>query len=193
MRHKENKRAFTLTELILVVGIIALLAGIMIPVIKGAIEDAKIARLLNFADALALACKQFNSDTGSYALETILGGPLSTNLSTNGASIAGWDGPYCRPLSDEDNPFDLVPGGIFFLLAKVAVNNGVQYDLDGDGALEINGPGNDIQFYPVPDTAAKKINDIYDKNVPGDWKSTGKVRYWPGAQGVLFIYLMGGH
>src|SRR5262245_31871250 len=66
MRPRRASRGFTLLELIVVIGIIAVLSGLLFAVNASAINRAKIARARADIRALELAVSSYHSDTGRY-------------------------------------------------------------------------------------------------------------------------------
>ncbi len=198
---KKDRNSFTLVELAMVVAVIAILAGAMIPAIRDSKEDAKVAKVLLFYESAKFACLMYNIDTGWYAHEDSPGGPSfpgpgnPSQLSGNPPipMHLGWNGPYSTPFEIEDNPFSFIfPCPRPLAIARVQVTATVNFDLDGDGAQDRAGAGNQVTFYPAPQGTAKKINDKFDANIPGDWKATGRVRYSDVNQGFLTIYIAGG-
>ncbi|MFH1564002.1 MAG: prepilin-type N-terminal cleavage/methylation domain-containing protein [Nitrospirota bacterium] len=153
------RKGFTLIELILVVAIVAILAGAMIPFITSAKEEARIASMLQMADTLALACRQFNSDTGRCPREQTT---PNDHLWANVNSYPGWDGPYIQePLLNLRNPY----GGFI------------------DVSSTINPIGSicniAIIFHDVPRNVTQKADTMVDIGVVGYWGSTGKIGHEP--------------
>jgi general secretion pathway protein G len=66
MRPRRASRGFTLLELLVVIGIIALLAGFICPTLAKTIQNTKIARARSDIKALELAVNSYHSDTGRY-------------------------------------------------------------------------------------------------------------------------------
>ena len=62
------KKAFSLVELIVVIGIIAILAGVMLGVFSGSGESAKAARCLSNLKNLAVACQTYAMEKHHYPL-----------------------------------------------------------------------------------------------------------------------------
>ncbi|MFN0134756.1 MAG: type II secretion system protein [Phycisphaerae bacterium] len=81
MHRPSSRRAFTLIELLVVVAIIALLISILLPSLAAAKEQAKIAKCLANARALAQAANQYLSDgkSGKSDLPWALPNPLRTS------------------------------------------------------------------------------------------------------------------
>ncbi|MBN3040861.1 MAG: prepilin-type N-terminal cleavage/methylation domain-containing protein [Candidatus Omnitrophica bacterium] len=194
---------FTLIELILVVAIIALLAAIMMPVIAAARLRARVAKTVQLADTLKHACIMYNSDTGSYAREDAGSpGPANRGLTID-YGISGWDGPYIEKeltYTNKDAGIGYMgPGPSHTPLGGIR-NQLWGYDLDGDGSLDkpVNSDGNELILEWAWENEAKALNDCLDKDIPGDWRVTGRVRFallgggWPAGLGTISVYLIGG-
>jgi len=84
------KKTFTLIELMLVVIIIGILAGLVVPRLAGRAEKArKIAAKADVEVNIPQALDLYEMDTGSYPenLEDLVNGP---------AGEENWDGPYIK-------------------------------------------------------------------------------------------------
>lgn len=105
-----SKRGFTLVEVLVVAGIIAILAGILVPLIFKEIDESKISRAAADVRSISTALIVFKKDTGQWPVNasctpnvTILaeGGNLPT------FSGAGWDisvrGIFSDYLNTDDN------------------------------------------------------------------------------------------
>ncbi len=109
---KQKRKGFTLVELLVVVGIIAMLATIMAPrMFKGLGQTkAKMARaqMTNIESAIA----QFQYDCGR--LPTEADGGLEALLVAPADLEGKWNGPYCKKsvLTDPwDNQYQYLPEG----------------------------------------------------------------------------------
>lgn len=82
-------RGFTLVELLLVLVILALIAGLVLPGIIGKAEGAKIRAASSQISRLSMSVETFYLDTGSAPdrLEDLVEEPASVN---------GWQGPYVK-------------------------------------------------------------------------------------------------
>ncbi len=65
---KSRARGFTVVELLVVVGVIAVLAGLLIPAAQSAREAARRALCLNNLKQLALATQNYHDALGSYPI-----------------------------------------------------------------------------------------------------------------------------
>jgi len=59
-------RAFTLVELLIVIGIIVLLVGILVPVVQSALVRAQVVRAASIVQNLGAACESYKTKTGYY-------------------------------------------------------------------------------------------------------------------------------
>lgn len=64
--NKRNQKGFTLIEVIVVAGIIAILAGILVPMIFGQVDEAKKTRALAEAKSIQSALIAFKKDVGVW-------------------------------------------------------------------------------------------------------------------------------
>jgi len=85
-----SKKTFTLIELVIVVAIIAILAGAMTPIIRSSRNEAKIAKAQADLEAMKVAAQMYYIDTGVW--------PTSPERLVS-SSIDGWDGPYVDRLN----------------------------------------------------------------------------------------------
>ena len=70
----KNAQGFTLIELIVVVSVIAILAGIVVPVVGSVLDEARNARMVSEVKTLALACIQYEKDNGYLPYRGLYGG-----------------------------------------------------------------------------------------------------------------------
>jgi general secretion pathway protein G len=109
---KQKRKGFTLVELLVVVGIIAMLATIMAPRMfkglgqtKAKIARAKMTVIENAIAQFQLNCGRIPSEADG-GLEALLAAP---------ADLEGkWNGPYCKKselLDPWDNPYQYIPEG----------------------------------------------------------------------------------
>lgn len=162
-----NKRhdpdwGFTLLEMVAVVTILVILAGVVIPIANGLIEDGKVARALDTVEKTASACRRYFAETGKapQSLGDLWVAPAS--------GVEGWNGPYLdRPIEDSDNPFG---GGIGQSL--------LAYDFELALTLGTTTKGISLDMGKVPMTAVAKIEAALDQQ---DNPAKGRVEYAPDA------------
>lgn len=105
-----NRRGFTLIEVIVVAAIIAILAGILVPMIFSQIDEAKIARATGDVKSISSAIMVFRKDTGKWPTYvgtlaadntvTFLSGTLGTLPTIAGV---GWDQATSNNIEDHLN------------------------------------------------------------------------------------------
>ncbi len=83
------QRGFTLVELLLVLVILALIAGLVLPGIIGKAEGAKVRATSSQISRISMSVETYYLDTGSTP------GSL-TDLVSEPAGASGWNGPYIR-------------------------------------------------------------------------------------------------
>ena len=90
-----RQQGFTLVELLLVLMILALIAGLVLPGIIGKAEGAKAKAAAAQVSRLAMAVESYYLDTGSTpeSLEQLVKEPGDTK---------GWNGPYVKPSALKD-------------------------------------------------------------------------------------------
>lgn len=90
MKKIQKQKAFTLIELLIVISIIALLAGLMLPVYNGVVRKAQRTKILSNAKQIGLALKLYASDNdGSFPSYTLQDGtPTNTQVSNSNTAFA---------------------------------------------------------------------------------------------------------
>jgi general secretion pathway protein G len=87
---RTGRGAFTLVELLLVMAILAILAGIVLPKMSGRTQQAKITRAQTEIATFSTALGAYNVDTGDYPK----GRTGLQALLTKPGNVQGWKGPY---------------------------------------------------------------------------------------------------
>lgn len=84
-----RQRGFTLVELLLVLVILALIAGLVLPGIIGKAESAKAKAAASQISRISMSVESFYLDTGNTpsSLEELVNEPSGVN---------GWNGPYIK-------------------------------------------------------------------------------------------------
>lgn len=88
-QHKTGQRGFTLVELLLVLVILALIAGLVLPGIIGKAESAKAKAASSQISRITMSVETFYLDTGiaPSSLEELVNEP---------SGVTGWNGPYIK-------------------------------------------------------------------------------------------------
>ncbi len=182
-----NSLGFTLIEVIVVVAVLTLLAGIIVPMVSSVQEDAKVAKILSVVDAVKKACERHYADTGSLATELSNSTASSNHELSITQSTAGWKGPYLdHPLTLADNPF----GGTVLLYESFTSGTvkPTGFDLMAASSDSATGAGQYIQFGSIPESVAKAVDKALDKDLDtSNWKTTGRVEY---SGTTLMIFLL---
>ncbi len=124
------KRSFTLIELMLVVIIIGILAGLVVPRLAGRAEKArKIAAKADVEVNIPQALDLYEMDTGSYPdqLEDLVNDPSQEE---------NWDGPYLKKMPKD-------PWGEPYHY-KYPSEHGIDYDLVSKGNDKVLGSEDDV-------------------------------------------------
>ncbi len=89
MHDRRVQRGFTLVERLLVLGSLALIAGLVLPGIIGKAEGAKVRAAASQISRISMSVESFYLDTGSA--------PDSLNeLVSEPGNVTGWNGPYVK-------------------------------------------------------------------------------------------------
>jgi type II secretory pathway pseudopilin PulG len=177
-------------EVVVVVAILALLAGVVVPVFRSVQQDGEAGKILAVVDTMKKATEKHFADTGRLAIEyspTPSGAYTGVNhhrLSLR-QTYANWRGPYLdHPLARADNPFH---NAVYVYQTLSNGQTGGGFDLTGSGTDTHTGTGQCIAFYGVSDAVAQRVDEAMDRNLPGTWQTTGRVEY---NGNVLVVYLL---
>lgn len=87
--HSRDQRGFTLVELLLVMVILALLAGLILPNLIGKAESAKNKAAASQISRISMSVENYYLDTGQTpsSLDELVNEP---------AGVTGWNGPYIK-------------------------------------------------------------------------------------------------
>ena len=127
-----SKKGFTLIEILLVVIIIGVLAGLVVPNLVGRGEEARRkAALADIQGGLAATLDLYELDNGTYP-EKI------EDLVTDPGTARNWRGPYSKKGLPKD------PWGSAYVYRFPGTNNAFSYDLSSAGADGQAGTADDI-------------------------------------------------
>ncbi|MGE4286151.1 MAG: type II secretion system major pseudopilin GspG [Phycisphaerae bacterium] len=134
MKRRNNRKAFTLIELLLVVVILGILATLVVPKFSGRTEQARISTAKTDVSNLELAIDSYEIDTGKYpttnqGLSALVKEPSNVN---------DWKGPYLK----RDVPKD--PWGNAYSYKQPGEHNEYGYDLYSYGPDGRSGTDDDI-------------------------------------------------
>jgi len=125
--HQSNQKGFTLIELMVVITILALLAGIVAPRVIGRLKQAKPQKATMDIKQISLALDMYAADNGQYptteqGLQALIAQPTTQPEPLN------WSGPYVDPTDFKD------PWGGTYTYAYPGTHEGYEYDLYSYGA-----------------------------------------------------------
>jgi general secretion pathway protein G len=112
-RRLKDDQGYTLTEILVVMAIIGLIAAVLTPGLVGQLGRARAKSAQMQVDTVAAAVEMFRSDTNRYPTDSEGLGALLTEPGT----VDGWAGPYLKNLKLLQDPW----------------GHAVQYKLDSDG------------------------------------------------------------
>ena len=134
-------RGFTLIEILVVIAVISVLAGLVGPMVFRNVGDAKLAAAQAQIELLGLALEQYRLDNDYYpstaqGLEALRAPPVGEPAARN------WRGPYLK------KPVPLDPWARPYAYHSPGVTNPLGYDLRSHGRDGREGPA-----FPGPATA----------------------------------------
>lgn len=90
------KKGFTLLELLIVITILAVLAGAMIPLFKSSKQEAQDAKTMADLDAIKSGSIMYKYDTATWPIVGTIGAVTCLTSTGVGCPTAagGWNGPY---------------------------------------------------------------------------------------------------
>ena len=187
LRPRPQRGGFTLLELVIVLALIAALAGV-VTVRSGAfIQRGQVSSIVQLSQTLKTACAAFYADTGAYPREYDMADYSGTNreLSIN-QTLTGWDGPYLESgiAENDDNPF----GDLHLYDTSVAAGN-TGFDLDADGTDDVTTNSCMLYLAGITQEIAEKLHEHFDSGVGGTWNETGSFNWNSGNnRGFILIY-----
>lgn len=155
---------FTLLELLIVIGIIAILAAVAFPVTGMVIEKARKTEALNECVNLVRAVKQYEADYNKYPIKSGSAGTDSLETTSNESFMK-------ILLGTDDSQSGLNPRGIVYYGGKAAKEgtSGLDYG-EGGGDPSLKDPWGNLYFI--------QIDGNYDGDVagPADCESSNEIR-----------------
>lgn len=121
-----RRRGFTLLELVVVIIVLGLLAGLVAPQIIGRVSDAKSTTAKTQIELFSVALDSYRLDNGSYPT-TEQGLAALRERPTRSPAPANWRGPYLR----KDVPLD--PWGRAYVYRAPGERNPGGFDLESLG------------------------------------------------------------
>lgn len=112
-RRLSDDRGYTLTEMLVVMGIIGLIAAVLTPALIGQMGRARAKTAQMQVETVAAAVEMFRSDTSRYPTDAEGLGALLAEPGT----IDGWTGPYLKNPKQMQDPW----------------GHPLQYKMDADG------------------------------------------------------------
>ena len=166
-----KKDAFTLTEIIVVVAVIAILTAVIIPNAFKAIEKSQVSKAAFDLKVIAKTALQYYADTGQFPPSDTRY-PYGDGFISNTAGIPGWDGPYLSKWPSQ--PWARVR-------ARPSPYRWRLVDADGDGNSDWVA---EIDLGRLSGAKRNTIFNAIDKNLDsGDGSCVGQFRVTPRANG----------
>ena len=136
-----GRRGFTLIEILLVVMIIAMIAGLVAPQLAGKGRDAQIKKAIADIDGgLAMALELYELDNGTFPQKL-------DDLITDPGSAKRWKGPYIKKRIIPKDPW-----GNEYIFAFPGSENAGSYDLSSAGPDGQPGTDDDIANWKEHET-----------------------------------------
>ena len=167
-----RRRGIWRVESALIAEMLLLLAGVVVPIMRDVKRGSTASHILTLISLLRESADRHHRDTGRYAEETSTASDEDAHQLSQPQDYSGWCGPYLdQPFSTETNPC----GGASSLVPTLSDTGG--FDPTGRGDVQLAGPGQCLTLSGVPLEIAHEIDQAIDRNVPGDWTDTGRVKY----------------
>lgn len=186
---------FTLVETLIAVAFVVVLLAMAVPAAGSIRDERQAGAVVELTEELEAACRAFREDTDRRAVEfsATPDGEAYAQARYHTLSMRqnmkGWHGPYRRrPITHEDNPW----GQAIYLQSHLAASPANGFDLDADGAVDAEGPGQFVVLYGVPERVARIVDGRLDRDlgIEGEgWRRTGRVEWMPSSGGALTIQL----
>lgn len=195
LRTEFAKRGFTLLELVIVLAVMAVLAGVLVPVVKQVLDAAKVTKLVTLVDSLAQASRRYYKDTRNFAKEFGQSSLASEHQLAydQGGAVKDWNGPYIEgPLMDSMQPFENAQIQLLPTLLGIpgSGGSGSGYYLAGlAGPQTLSTSGQEVYLGALATKWAEKINEAFDGPDEGaDAATAGRVIYQDNS-GACEVYI----
>jgi prepilin-type N-terminal cleavage/methylation domain-containing protein len=173
----DDRKGFTIIEMLVVISVIAILASILLPAIGTAQKKARIAKTQAMIDSITTALKQYRTDFGSYPPDDSVPGTVGVNSSecafyyTAATFVAG------------NNSADTSAGPYMEYRQKDKSASGHNADVDGDGAtddalFEIVDPWGSVLVYEKPGTNNTSSFDLHSPGPDGTDGNNDDIKNW---------------
>jgi len=163
------RSGFTLIEVIVVIAVLAILAGALAPLIAARVDQARRFATEDQLQTLADALRAYQRDVNAFPPDT--GNPVADlgELQTDTLGLSGWRGPYLTAQwSAGDYAQDAWGGGVDYAYTAGAATA----VLTSPGPDQVAGSADDIALTVVQDYASveRRVSDTYEilKLVAGD-------------------------
>ena len=137
MKTSTRRSGFTLLELLIVMSLVALLAGVMVPATGSIMRSQRRGATIDELELLSLAVQEFYRDTRTFP---------ATPLDLSSSATPGWSGPYLR--GTVDDPWSGQSGYVIdgFGNPYTFSTNGLELTITSDGADRTNGTADDLSL-----------------------------------------------
>lgn len=131
-----KKKGLTIVEILTVIAIIAVLAGVMPPLLRSFHLEAQLAKVAMQQETIKSATLMLHFDTGEWPAVTNIGwGLVNSNGVTN---VADWDGPYMDTWTKD--PW----GSYYYILKPPSTTEVLVYSKGPDCCMDGAEGGDDI-------------------------------------------------
>lgn len=174
---------FTMIEILVVLGIIIILAGITFGLVSGVSERGRMARAETELRLIAQSLEQFRTQYGDYPW--VGTATTSNNEEALFNALAGITGPQGDPIIDDSNSARV--GRVFIDFSRITVGDGNNEVLDEGAFNQLPMAGD-----PSPGVLQRRFLDPWGNpyryyyrngNSPDNWRRSGFILYSMGPEG----------